>query len=227
MWGDGSSWRDRRRSRSPAAAAAHKKPAAPPRSTPARGAAGGVTIDFADGDVAVLNFAYALEQLEAAFYTRVIDESTGVLGEDAIRTLRAIRDHEQVHAAFFKEVLGRAGLPALEPDFGKVDFTDRESVLETAMTFEDLGVSAYNGAAQFLTGRGKLGLAPVQAAGMIVSVEARHASAIRTLVHGDSSGAFAPAAFDEARLPGEVLKLAGPFLKTEIALRNAPKENRT
>ena len=202
-----------------------KKPA-PPRSAPAERSPGAVTIDFDDGDIAVVNFAYALEQLEAAFYTRVIDESTGVLGDDAVRTLRAIRDHEQVHAAFFKQVLGKAALPALEPDFGKVDFTDRKSVLETAMAFEDLGVSAYNGAGQFLTGRSKLGLAPLQAAGMIVSVEARHASAVRTLVHGDSSGAFAPAAFDEARLPGEVLDAASGFLKTKITLRNAPTKAR-
>lgn len=203
-----------------------KKPA--PK-TPARAkrSPGEVTIDFAEGDVAVVNFAYALEQLEAAFYAQVVAKSGGVMGRDALRTLRAIADHERVHAVFFEQVLGKAALPALEPDFGKVDFTDRTSVLETAMAFEDLGVSAYNGAGQFLTGRSKLGLAPLQAAGMIVSVEARHASAIRTLIHGDSSGAFAPAPFDEVRLPGAVMEKAAPYLKTQITLRNAPKAPRS
>lgn len=202
--------------------------ASKPKPTPApRRAASTVTIDFADGDVAVANFAYALEQLEAAFYARANEAGKGVLGRDARRTLAAIGDHEQVHAAFFKQVLGSAAIPALAPDFGKVDFAERDSMLGTAQAFEDLGVSAYNGAAQFLDGSSKLGLAPLQAAGEIVSVEARHASAIRTLIHGDASGAFAPSPFDEVRLPGEVLEMAAPFLKTNVRLRNAPTEPRT
>lgn len=201
------------------------KPAPTPQAK--RRPTGAVTIDFADGDVAIVNFAYALEQLEAAFYARANRDTAGRFGRDARRTLAAIGAHEIVHAAFFKQVLGSAAIGTLEPDFSKVDFGDPDSVLETAQAFEDLGVSAYNGAAQFLTGRGKLGLAPLQAAGAIVSVEARHASAIRTLVHGDSSGAFAPAAFDEARLPGQVLEMAAPFLKTTIRLRNAPKQAKT
>ena len=32
----------------------------------------GGTVDLGQGDFAVLNFAYALEQLEAAFYTQVL-----------------------------------------------------------------------------------------------------------------------------------------------------------
>ena len=203
------------------------KKAAPARSAPARSAPGAVTIDFADGDVAVVNFAYALEQLEAAFYAQVNQTPAADLSRDARRTLLAIGDHERVHAAFFKEVLGKAGISALEPDFGDVDFSDGKAVLKTAQAFEDLGVSAYNGAGQFLDGKSKLGLAPLQVAGEIVSVEARHASAIRTLLHGDSSGAFAPEPFDAARLPGEVLEMASPFLKTHVRLRNAPKAART
>ena len=36
---------------------------------------GGGTFDLGTGDVGVLNYAYALEQLEAAFYTNVVNGS--------------------------------------------------------------------------------------------------------------------------------------------------------
>jgi len=183
-----------------------------------------VTIDFADGDGAIANFAYALEQLEAAFYMTVNGSLPSGLDRDAKQTLEDIGAHEIAHRDHLKAILGKDAIPALEVNFEEIDFADKDSVLETARTFEDLGVSAYNGAAQFLSGDGPLGLAPLQLAGEIVSVEARHASAIRTLISGNNSGDFAPNAFDEARLPGEVLQMAAPFIKTKIALRNAPAQ---
>ena len=54
----------------------------------------------------------------------------------------------------------------------------------TARTFEDLGVSAYNGAGQLLTVAANL-----LTAGKIVSVEARHAAAIRDLLVPNSFAA--------------------------------------
>ncbi len=42
-------------------------------------------------------------------------------------------------------------IKALTPNFSAVNMGDRASVLGTAKAFEDLGVSAYNGAGQFLT----------------------------------------------------------------------------
>ena len=55
-------------------------------------------------------------------------------------------------------------------------FADEKSFLKTAQTFEDLGVSAYNGAAPAIESKEVLA-----AAGGIVQVEARHAAAIRSL----------------------------------------------
>ena len=193
-----------------------------PTPTPSPTAASAATIDFAQGDVAILNFAYALEQLEAAFYSRVAEEPPSGLDAAARRTLSDIGAHEVVHREFFKALLGRDALPALQPDFARVDFASAANVLETARTFEDLGVAAYNGAAQFFTGTGPLGLVPLQAAGEIVSVEARHASAIRTMIGGDRAGDFAPQAFDDALLPADALEAASPFLATKVELRNAP-----
>lgn len=172
---------------------------------------GPVTLDFSS-DFGVLNYAYALEQLEAAFYIQVVSSFYAGATADEQQVLRDLRDHEVVHRDFYEAALGDNAIPALTVDFSSVDFSSRQSVLGTAMTFEDLGVSAYNGAAMFLSDPDFLTVA-----GKIVSVEARHASVIRTLV--DES--FAPDAFDPATAPSEVLARADAFIETEIILQNA------
>ena len=143
-------------------------------------------IDVGSGDTGVLNYAYGLEQLEAAFYAQVV---TGAYYSSASAAEKAIfsdlKDHEAIHAAFFKNALGSAALPALTPDFSGIDFAVRTSaagsakmgVLNAAMAFEDLGVAAYNGAGRFISSVDYLTLA-----GKIVSVEARHAAVIRELL---------------------------------------------
>lgn len=128
--------------------------------------------ELGDGDIGVLNYAYALEQLEAAFYTQVLDTPFGNMQANDERILRQIRDHEIAHRDFLKGALGRNAIPGLEVDFSAVDFSSRASVLGTADVFENLGVAAYNGAGQLITNPDYL-----VAAGSIVSVEARHAAA--------------------------------------------------
>ena len=132
-------------------------------------------IDLGSGDIGILNYAYALEQLEAAFYIKVVS-SFYVGASDLEKTyLEDIRDHEIAHREFFKNALGTNAIPALEVDFSSIDFADRTSVLGTAKAFEDLGVSAYNGAGKLITSPDYLLLA-----GKIVSVEARHAALLRS-----------------------------------------------
>lgn len=138
------------------------------------------TISLGQGDEAVLNYAYALEQLEAAFFTQVIARSSGVLQERERMVLDDLRKHELIHREFFRvaiPALGLTPIPMLTFDFTSVDFNSRQSVLTTAAVLEDLGVSAYNGAAQLIQNPTLLGIA-----GKIVSNEARHASAVRDLL---------------------------------------------
>jgi rubrerythrin len=140
----------------------------------------GNTISLGQGDEAVLNYAYALEQLEAAYFTQVIARSSNVLQMRERLVLDDLRKHELIHREFFRvaiPALGLSPIPQLEFDFTSVDFSSRESVLVTAGVLEDLGVSAYNGAAQLLQNPTLLGIA-----GKIVSNEARHASAVRDLL---------------------------------------------
>ena len=178
---------------------------------------GGVTLDFKD-DFGVLNFAYALEQLEAAFYIQVASNFASEFTEDQKQKLNDIRLHEIAHREFFKKALGTAGIGNLEVNFSSINFSSKASVLATAKTFEDLGVAAYNGAGIRIKDDKYL-----VAAGQIVSVEARHAAYIRDLI---SNGSFANAevvdakGLDLAYTPDKVLSMAAPFIKTKINVIN-------
>ena len=170
-----------------------------------------VTLDFSN-DFGVLNYAYALEQLEAAFYIAVVNDFFTGATDDERRILTDLRDHEVVHREFLKQALGSNAIGGLTTDFSGIDFSSRASVMATAQTYEDLGVTAYNGAGRFLTDPDF-----VTVAGQIVSVEARHASVIRTLL----GNPFAPDAFDGAAAPADVLAAAAPFIQNSITLQNA------
>lgn len=169
-------------------------------------------------DVGILNYAFALEQLEAAFYTQVVANAafTSIFPREEQIVLRDLRDHEIVHREFFRAALGTNAIPDLTVNFGTVAFNNRGAVLSLAQTFEDLGVGAYNGAGRYLTNEAFLAVA-----GKIVSVEARHASAIRAIRAGNYTDQFAPNAFDPATPPAEVLAAAGRFITQRITLRNA------
>ena len=173
-------------------------------------AAGTKKIDFRD-DFGVLNFAYALECLESRFYTKVCESPPRDLRAGELQVLQDIRDHEVAHRRFLKRSLQVLRVEVPMSVWPGIDFSSRASVLGAAKTFEDLGVAAYNGAgsrirlAEFLT-----------IAGKIVSVEARHAAAIRDLLNPMSRDFAGDDVVDENGLdramePGEVLALAQKY----------------
>ncbi len=177
-------------------------------------------INLGSGDTGILNYAYALEQLEAAFYIQVALTPYGGITANETALLTDIRDHEIAHREFFKAALAGSAIPALEVNFSSINFSSRDSVLGTAKAFEDLGVTAYNGAGKLITNPDYLTLA-----GKIVSVEARHAAYIRDLI---SNGSFADSTaidangLDLARKPSEVLAIAGTYLKSKLNASNLP-----
>lgn len=185
------------------------------------------TTDVGTGDYGVLNYAYSLEQLEAAFYTMVLGGKyfAGLAASDAEKQIFTdLALHEKIHVDFFKTALGTNAIKALTPDFSSINFDDRTSVLTNAQAFEDLGVQAYNGAARYITSVDYLTLA-----GKIVSVEARHAAIIRDLISYNSfvgpvsgstvsSGVIDPsttsatARMELSKSPATVLMTANTFL---------------
>jgi len=186
------------------------------------GSGNALVIDFAKGDTAVLQFAYALEQLEADFYLKVVASMGGFpAAEQAV--LGDVKNHEVIHREAFKILLGPANDFTVNTNYGNLNFSDRVAVLTTARIFEDLGVAAYNGAAQYLSSVDNLLLA-----GKIVSVEARHAAAIRDLLapksasQGDTGTSFAPKSFDDAFRPAKVAAAAQGFIVERLTFNNAP-----
>lgn len=177
-------------------------------------------VNLGKGDIGILNYAYALEQLEAAFYTQVIATPFTGMTDTERMMLKDIRDHEIAHREFFKAALGASAIASLEVNFSSINFTSRTSVLATAKSFEDLGVSAYNGAGYLIKDAGYLTFA-----GKIVSVEARHAAYIRNLITpGDFAGTDVvdTNGLDKSRTPIEVLTIAKPFIITSINASELP-----
>ena len=175
--------------------------------------------DLGMGDVGVLNYAYALEQLEADFYTKVVNNFYSGISNDEKTVLTDLYNHEVIHRDFFKAAITGAApnsiLPTLEFQYPGLNFSNRASVLATAKALEDTGVAAYNGAGKYITNADYLVLA-----GKIVSVEARHASAIRDLINpksADFSGddvVNAMNGLDVAKEPKDIVAVAGGFIKT-------------
>ena len=175
-------------------------------------------IDIGSGDFGILNFAYALEQLEAAFYLQVATTPYHNINSVETAYLTDIRDHEVLHRDFFKAALGSKAIVSLTPDFSKIDFSSRDKVLGAAKAFEDLGVQAYDGAGYLIKDPNYLTIA-----GKIVSVEARHAALISNLIN---PGSFVPLdqvdenGLNKSATIAEVLKQANVYLKTKVSASN-------
>ena len=157
------------------------------------------------GDIDILNFALTLEYLEAAFY----EEAAGVKGlsSEVAGYVKTFGDEEQEHVdALTATIRDLGGMPVEAPgvDFGDA-FSSADKFIALAITLEDTGVSAYNGAAPMIESKDLLATA-----GGIVQVEARHAAAIRYAAGEDP----APEAFDPTLTADEVLAAVQPFVKS-------------
>jgi rubrerythrin len=153
------------------------------------------------GDVEIVNFALTLEYLEAAFYEEA--KSRAKAKGELKSLIGLLADDEKQHVEALKATVKQlGGKPVSEPKFD-FPYSDTAGFLKLAQTFEDTGVSAYNGAAPAIKSREVLG-----AAGTIVQVEARHAAAIRL----QNSEEPSPEAFDPTLDEAQVLKAVEPFI---------------
>ncbi len=162
------------------------------------------------GPVDVLNFALTLEHLETAFWRDGlaafgVEGITGLGFQTSVfDSLTIICEHEAIHVDVLSDVITQlGGEPVAEAtyDFG---YADARGFLQVAQALEDTGVSAYQGAAQFLIDEDDL----LTAALTIHAVEARHASYVALL----NAALPFPEAFNPTLTPDEVLAIAGPFI---------------
>jgi hypothetical protein len=124
-------------------------------------------------DVTILNFALALEYLQAAFYTDA--ERVGALHGGLKEQAKVVGSHERAHVAAFQKTLGNAAIK--KPNFNFRGTTDNPKAFRaTAVAFEDLAVGAYKEQLPKIAEPAYLA-----AAVSIHSVEARHAAWIRQL----------------------------------------------
>lgn len=153
-------------------------------------------------DVDILNFALTLEYLESTFYREA--KTRAKASGDLKALIEMVGRDEDEHVGALTETIKKlGGKPVAEPKFD-FPYSGTAGFLKLAQTFEDTGVSAYNGAAPQIKSKEVL-----EAAGSIVQVEARHAAAIR-LQSGDEP---APVAFDPALSEAKVLKAVEPFIQ--------------
>lgn len=150
-------------------------------------------------DTAILNFALNLEYLEAEFYSMSTYGSTllelGVLtkaqesgpttggnmvpnfGSSPLAFLAtALREDEISHVQYLRSTLGSAAVkkPTINLAALGYGFSSVDSWLELSRQFEDLGVSAYLGAAPLIQSKTYLA-----AAAAIMGTEAQHSGSIR------------------------------------------------
>lgn len=176
------------------------------------------------GDIGILNYAYALEQLEAAFYTRVVANAafSTQFSADEQLLITDVRDHEVLHREFFKVALGSSAIASLSFNLDSINFATRATVIAAAKSFEDLGVSAYNGAGYLIQNATYLTLA-----GKIVSVEARHAAYFRDLISPNTFVAqdvvnVAGNGLEYDKTPQYVLGMASAYITTPINADDLP-----
>lgn len=134
-----------------------------------------------------LNFALTLEYLEANFYIKGVATAGLIPAGPGVGALTTIRDHENAHVSFLRTAITALGATPVTFVAADFDFTaggafadvfsNYDTFLAVAQTFEDTGVRAYKGQAGNLMSNNDL----LTAALNIHSVEARHASHVRQM----------------------------------------------
>lgn len=156
------------------------------------------------GDVAILNYALTLEYLEYNFYKMGL--SKGLLTGRDLALVTPIRNHEQAHVqAVMGAVKQLGGTPVSQPKlkFPAKTFSSAENFLATAVQFEELGVTAYQGQVTLITSPDVL-----KSAATIAGVESRHAAILEHLTAGNPF----PAPVEKHQPMSAVLAKVKPYL---------------
>ncbi|KAJ3877264.1 ferritin-like domain-containing protein [Lentinula edodes] len=158
-------------------------------------------------DTDVLNYALTLEYLEANFYAGALNNFTqDDFVNDGLPTwargrFEEIAAHEKAHVVLLSNALGSNATQACTYDF---PYTSPSSFAALSQVLEGVGVSAYAGAAQYISNKEYL-----TAAAVILSTEARHAAWVAGPVNKENPWA---SPFDTPLSLSSVYTLAAQFI---------------
>ncbi len=175
-------------------------------------------IYLGSGDIALLNFIYITQQIEAAFYIQAA--STPYYGADHLEyiALVDVRDQEIAHREYIKKLLGIHAVTTISPDFSSVTFADRASVTSKAAELENIVISGMNSALNHFTDK-----AYALALSKMTSVEARHSAYFSDLHSWNSFGnVIDKDGLDQSVTPRTALANINAFSHTNYDASNLP-----
>jgi hypothetical protein len=179
-------------------------------------------------DIDLLNYALTLENLEAALYVQGLTKFTAadfaaspLLANVGIAVsgkvfdyLKIIRDDEVAHVNAISTIIKSVGgTPVAACSSYNLTFANVDEFLKLAVTLEEAGVAAYDGAI------GLVQNADLRtAAATIATVEARHAAYLALL-----TGAVPfPNPFDSTKTQAQVLAIVTPLLGKDCVTTTPP-----
>lgn len=123
-------------------------------------------------------------------------------GLSAYDAFHEIKKDEDTHVSFLKQALGSYARP--KPKFKNLRQSSTHAFIQLSQVFENVGVGAYLLAAPSISSKGYLA-----AAGSILTIEARHAGYLNSLLglHLSTNGSF-----DKPIAQSEIVKDVMPFI---------------
>ncbi|GKT84715.1 twin-arginine translocation pathway signal [Colletotrichum tofieldiae] len=131
-------------------------------------------------DIDILQFALTLEWLEGTFYQQGFQKFPAQdfqalgLSQEQINDLQQVGATELSHVSLLQSAIAQAGTQPVQPCQYNFGFTNAAGMVQTAAVLENVGVSAYLGAAPLVKDK-----AILSTAGSILTIEARHQTFIR------------------------------------------------
>jgi len=184
------------------------------------------TFDFST-DPGVLNYFYAITQLQADFWARATaNRFPGIT--TAENTAFAVISSQATNQRNWLQVYQTFGRVSdvLTFDFSTVDFTNRATSMGTALTIEDSASRAYAGGLKYLTNPDNVVLAA-----KLASVAARHSATLRDLsdlfAGGATRASFAgddvvgTTGLEAAASPAEVIGTISKYFRTSLSVKSA------
>lgn len=176
-------------------------------------------VELGSNDTGLLNLAYLLKQLSAAFYIQVLKSPYPGITDTERGFFMAMRDHSIAHREVLKNYLAADGIPTLENDWTTVDFSLKNSVLSKVQLIEETNTAGMCDICRLISSSDHLNVLSKMA-----MVDARHSAVANDFIY---LGAFSYQADDNgmqiASDPQNTLEVVRKFFKKKLSGIYLPK----